>query len=457
LTCLEFLRNDYDGWRPFILALRCPAFLSLLPRTHNFILYVCLIRLVNVFQLGSIAGRGPGRLQEVFRWLDVNWAMFWRQTEVTFLAKSYMEFRGVFEREADLLDYVNSMLEVIGNTPLLKLNRAGKNVPANVFVKLEHLNPSGSYKDRMALAMVEAAEKGLTWNGKKLKPGGIVCDASAGNTAPALAFVCAVKGHKAKLCTYRTMLRGQSTRLKITDAFGPDVCECRPPSDFLSEEVMNQLSEEEKDLAWIIAGKMHMYELEKNDPNTVWVDQIYNHSNTVGQMGMGREIHRQLRGKIDAWGCSIGSGGTFLGVALALKDLGVTPYTFGVVPAKSEVYMEMKGAEAKKGEFGPSQASKKLVRLMGLKKWETEESIAERLYKMGYPDKMFQVTTEDARNMANLLCREEGIYCGMSSGANVFAAFKVAEDMKPGQNVVTVIVDRRDRYLGEYPNDIYVV
>lgn len=355
------------------------------------------------------------------------------------------------------MEFVNSMLEVIGNTPLLKLNKVAKDVPANVFVKLEHLNPSGSYKDRMALAMVEAAEKGLTWNGKKLEPGGVVCDASAGNTAPALAFVCAVKGYKAKLCTYRTMLVGQSTRLKITDAFGPDVCECRPPSDFLSEDVLNQLSEEEKNLAWIIAGKMHMSKLEEKNRDHVWVDQIYNWHNVEGQKPMGEEIHRQLDGKIDAWGCSIGSGGTFLGVALTLKDLGVTPYTFGVVPSKSEVYMEMKKAEAKKGEFGPSQASKKIVKLMRLKKWEVEESIAERLYNMGYPDKMFQVTTEQAREVANRLCREEGIYCGMSSGANVFAALRIAEEMKSGQNVVTAIVDRRDRYLGEYPNDIYVV
>ena len=91
------------------------------------------------------------------------------------------------------MKYVNSMLEVIGNTPILKLNKVARKVKANVFVKLELLNPSGSYKDRMALSMIEAAENGLTWNGKKLMSGGIVCDASAGNTAPALAFVCAVK------------------------------------------------------------------------------------------------------------------------------------------------------------------------------------------------------------------------------------------------------------------------
>jgi len=346
------------------------------------------------------------------------------------------------------MEYINSMLEAIGNTPILKLNKVAKNVDANIFVKLEYLNPSGSYKDRMALAMVEAAERGDTWNGKKLKPGGIVCDASAGNTAPALAFVCAAKGYKTRLCTYKTMLVGDSSRLKITGAYGPDVSQCQLPN----EEVLKQLNEKELGQAYILAGKLQMYEMEKKNPDVVWVDQIYNPANTKGQMEMGREIYRQLDGKIDAWGCSVGSGGTFLGVALALKEAGVKPYTFGVSPGGDKT--------ADISESGTSDKfvmRHKICKLMGLEKWLTEESIAETMYRMGYPDELHQVSNIDARNMANRLCREEGIYCGMSSGANVFAALKVAEGMEPDKNVVTVIVDRRDRYLGEYPNDIYVV
>ena len=355
------------------------------------------------------------------------------------------------------MKYVDSMLELIGNTPLLKLNKVAKEVPANVFVKLEYLNPSGSYKDRMALSMVEAAEKGLTWNKKKLAPGGVVCDASAGNTAPALAFVCAVKDYKAKLCTYKRMLRGVSTRLKITGAYGPDAWECRPPTDFLTEEEMKQIPDEEIDLAWIIAGKMHMHTLEKEEPNAVWVDQIYNKYNTIGQMGMGYEISDQLDGKIDAWGCAVGSGATLYGVALAFKEKGINPFTFGIVPVGSESYMKLKKTEAKKGEFEVSKMNQRLVDWMGLTKWQTEKSIVEEMIEKGYPDEFFQVSAEDARMIANRLCREEGIYCGMSSGANVFVALKIAKRMKKGENVVTVIVDRRDRYLGEYPNDIFVV
>lgn len=355
------------------------------------------------------------------------------------------------------MKYVNSMLELIGNTPLLKLNKVARDVPANVFVKLELLNPSGSYKDRMALAMVEAAEEGLTWNQRKLEPGGVVCDASAGNTAPALAFVCAVKGYKAKLCAYRPVLRGASTRLKITEAYGPDVNECRPPTDFLSEEEMEQIPEKEQDLAWVIAGKAHMSALERENPNTVWVDQIYNKHNYIGQMGIGYEMYEQLDGRVDAWGCAVGSGATLLGVTLALEEKGARPLTFGIVPVGSESYLTLKKPHAKKGEFEVSAMNRRLVEWMGLEKWQKEKSIVEQMIGMGYPDEIFQVSAEDARSMANRLCREEGIYCGMSSGANVLVALRIAERMKKDENVVTVIVDRRDRYLGEYPNDVFIV
>lgn len=355
------------------------------------------------------------------------------------------------------MNYVNSMLEVIGNTPLLKLNRIGKDVDADIYVKLEHLNPSGSYKDRMALSMVEAAEQGLTWNGRKLIPGGTICDASAGNCAPALAFVCAVKGLKAKLAIYKPMLQGGGTRLKITGAYGPEVCESRAPSDFLSKEEEEAFLEENHDLTYIIAGKMHSYELERTNPDVIWIDQIYNKYNYIGQMQIGSEIYEQLDGKIDAFGCAVGSGATLLGVCLALEEKGLRPLTYGVVPFGSEVYMQLQKDESNRGEFSKSDIMKRLSKAMGLKKWMTEKSIIDEMLDRGYPDKFMRVTAEDARDMANRLCQEEGIYCGMSSGANVYVAYKLAKRMKKGQNVVSVIVDRRDRYLGEYPNDVFIV
>ena len=115
------------------------------------------------------------------------------------------------------MNYINSITETIGNTPLLKLNKIGKDAGANIFVKLEHLNPSGSYKDRMALAMVDAALEGRTWNGRTLPADGVVVEASAGNTAPALALVCAAKGLKARLVLYRYQFEGETnSRMQIT-------------------------------------------------------------------------------------------------------------------------------------------------------------------------------------------------------------------------------------------------
>ena len=357
------------------------------------------------------------------------------------------------------MNYINSVLEAIGHTPLLKLNKVGRDVESNVFVKLEHLNPSGSYKDRMALAMVEAAEKGETWNGRKLLPGGTVVEASAGNTAPAVALVCAVKGYTSKIYLYRyNFTHGVDARFNITQAYGPQVAISSEPTEYLTEDELAAFRKEHPDLPEVIAGKRDCDVEEEKDPNVVWVDQIYNKANYMGQMEIGREIYEQLDGKIDAVGCSASSGASLYGICLAFEEKGLRPgVVFGVVPEGSEQYFDFKGEESDRGEFRVSDIKKKIAGAMGLKKWITERSIVERMMEDGYPDKFFCVTSEEARAMANRLCSEEGIYCGMSSGANVAVALKIASRMKKGQNVVTLIVDRRDRYLSEYPNDKYVV
>lgn len=362
------------------------------------------------------------------------------------------------------MNYINSITEAIGQTPLLKLNKIGRDLGANVFVKLEHLNPSGSYKDRMALSMVEAAEKGLTWNGKTLPPKGTVVEASAGNTAPAVAMVCAAKGYKAKLVLYRYQFDGGKTsaRMKIVQAFGPEVRISSEPTCYLSEEELEQIFRQHpdmnRDLPHVLAAKMDCFLADENDPKCVWVDQIYNKYNYVGQMEMGREIYDQLDGKVDAIGCSVSAGGSLFGICRGLEEKGLrVPITFGVVPEGSEHYFELQKSESDRGEFKLSDVQPKICQLMGLKKWVSEEPIVKVMMDAGYPDKFFLVSDEEARNMANRLCQEEGIYCGMSSGANVAVAMKIARRLEPGSNVVSVIVDRRDRYLSEYPDDKYVV
>ncbi len=357
------------------------------------------------------------------------------------------------------MDYINSITEAIGKTPLLKLNKIIHDGCADIFVKLEHLNPSGSYKDRMALAMVEAAEQGKTWNGKKLPENGIVVEASAGNTAPAVAMVCASKGYKSRLVLYRYIFgKGQDARMLITQAYGPEVYQSNEPEKYLSKEQIEELAKDEPDLIDVLTGKMDCAVMERDDPKCVWVDQIYNEYNYIGQKSLGHEIYDQLDGKIDAVGCSVGSGATLYGMSLGLKEKNVRPeVVFGVVPKGSEVYVTLEKDECTKDEFEYSSRDNDIASALGLDKWVTEKSIVERMIDDGYPDLFFKISSEEAREMANRLCKEEGIYCGMSSGANVAVALKIAERMGPGKNVVTTIVDRRDRYLFEIPHEKYAV
>jgi cysteine synthase len=357
------------------------------------------------------------------------------------------------------MKYINSVIEAIGNTPLLKLNRVGKDAGANVFVKLEYLNPSGSFKDRMALAMVNAAEKGQTWNGRKLMPNGTVVEASAGNTAPAVAMICAVKGYKSKIFLYRYSFKTEiNARYNITRAFGPEVAISSEPEAYLSKEQAEAFCKENKDMPHVVAAKMDCALEEQKDPNAVWVDQIYNEFNYIGQADIGREIYEQLDGQIDAMGCSVGSGATLYGMCLALEEKGLRPgIIFGVVPEGSEQFITLQKSESSRNEIHLSDYRRKLADAIGLKKWVTERPIVARLLDAGYPDEIFLVTAKEARDMANRLCSEEGLYCGMSSGANVAIALRIANRLGKGKNVVTTIADRRDRYINEYPNDKYVV
>ncbi len=336
------------------------------------------------------------------------------------------------------------MLELIGNTPLLKLNRVAKGIGANVFAKLEYMNPSGSYKDRMARSMIEGVEKVGS-----LRPGGTIVEATTTNTGPAIAWIGALKGYKVKLCYPEFWLARageRDTRLPLVKAYGAEVT--RSKEKDLNEEILKLCSNDgERGIARFIADCKWAWDTERNEPDAVWLDQMNNPDNPLGHMETGRELIEQLDGRIDAWGASIGTGGAFLGVATALMQANIRPMFFGVQPADMDLV-----------DLYKDGMISRLANLLGLEKedWKKKNSTIERMLKMRLPDEKIIVSDEDARNMANRLCKEEGVFCGMSSGANVFAALKVGKRMKPNQNVVTVIVDRRDRYLGETPEH-YVV
>ena len=331
-----------------------------------------------------------------------------------------------------------TILDHIGNTPLLKLNRVIDNLDVDIFVKCEFTNPGGSIKDRMALCMIEEAEKR-----GDLKPGGTIVDQSTGNTGPALSFVGNVKGYKVKIFLPAQLKSAYDStdRVRITRLYGAEVT----PID-INEFVdgADQLKGVERAASFVAIRMKQAYDLEQNDPSTWWANQLCNVDNTRAHREYtGREILEQMDGKIDAWVASVGTGGTLLGVAQTLKEENPDLRVAGVVPTDDP-----------RIEWVRSRAVHQALEKFGGPKLRF---LIEDVLEDNLMDDEITVENADAKSMADRLCSEEGLYCGMSSGANVHAAIEMAKTMEKGSKIVTVIVDRRDRYFAEYPNEHYVV
>jgi len=334
--------------------------------------------------------------------------------------------------------YKMNILGQIGNTPLLKLRHVIETPNVDIYVKCEFLNPGGSIKDRMALGMIEAAEKS-----GKLKPGGTIVDQSTGNTGPALSFVGAVKGYKVQifLPTQLSSSYNPEDRIRIARLFG---CNVTPIN--LDDHMANidELDDVARAAAFVAIRMKQCYNLQEHDSSNWWANQLCNGDNTKAHREhTGQEILEQMDGKVDAWVASIGTGGTLLGVAETLKEKNPDLIVSGVVPTDDP-----------RIEWVRSRTVHKYLEKFGVPKLRF---IIEDVLEKNLLDNEITVKNEDAKNMADRLCREEGFFCGMSSGANVWAAIEIAKTMKKGSKIVTVLVDRRDRYFAEYPNEHYVV
>ena len=331
-----------------------------------------------------------------------------------------------------------NILDQIGKTPALKLRKVIENPDVDIYVKCEYLNPSGSIKDRMALRMIEEAEKS-----GKLKPGGTILDQSTGNTGPALAFVGAVKGYKVQLfmpaqlgSSYRV-----SDRIRIAKLFGGKVEAVDLSS---SIEDIENLTKVEKAAAFVAIRMKQCNDLEQKDPNVWWANQLCNMDNArANRDTTGKEIVEQLGEKVDALVASIGSGGTLLGVAEALREHNNSVRISGVVPSDDP-----------RIDWVRSGTIHKYLKQHGMPKMKF---IIESILEKNLLDQTIIVSDDDARKMAGKLCREEGLFCGMSSGANVYAAVQLSKEMSKGSNIVTFLVDNRYRYFTEHPNEHYVV
>ncbi len=312
---------------------------------------------------------------------------------------------------------MSSIVELIGNTPLVKLNKITENKPFQIYVKLEYTNPSGSLKDRIAYEMIKDAEKS-----GELKKGYRILEASTGNTGTALSFVGTRLGYEVDIYMPEGMT--PERRLLITKYGGNLV------------EVENQETNGDS-----VAGaeveidtRMICLKHEKTYENTWWARQFSNPSNTKAHLQTGQEIIDQVDGEIDAFTASIGVGGTLYGVAKALRKEFPHILIVGVEPASAKFPL----SEGFTRVPGASQA--------------VTGGIIEEMIQSGIVDRIFKVKNDEAVKMSKNLIRKEGLFCGISSGANVHAACKIGEEIGDGSKIVTVLPDSGNRYL---TNKIY--
>jgi len=313
------------------------------------------------------------------------------------------------------VDIKESMLEVIGNTPMVKLGKVAAGVGPEICVKLEYLNPSGSIKDRIALYMITGAERE-----GRIKPGDSIVEASSGNTGIALSFVSAVKGYP--LQVYTPSVTTTPERVKIIQLFGAAI---HP----LSVEEEKRLRDEGAHGARVeILPRKKCLEIETADPSIWWARQYKNPENVrAHRETTGQEIIRQTDGRVDAFLASVGTGGTLLGVAEALREAIPDVYIVGVEPAGSPHLLE---------KIDPAGI------IPGV-----NDGLLLEIRRRGLVNEVIAVGNSEAIATADRLAREEGILCGISGGANVFAALQLAERWGKGKRIVTVLPDHRDRYF----------
>jgi cysteine synthase A len=313
------------------------------------------------------------------------------------------------------LRVVDSVLDLIGNTPMVKLGKVPEVGMTDVYVKCEYMNPSGSLKDRIALEMIREAEAE-----GKLRSGYTIIEASTGNTGTALSFVGTYLGYNVAIYMPEGMT---PERVRLMESYGADVHQLKLESTSEDKSVAGAEVE--------IGTRLRCLELESTQPETWWARQFSNPANTRAHLKTGKEILSQMGGRVDAFVASIGVGGTLYGVAKALREELPDVRIVGVEPASANYPIS--------GGF---------YRMPGLGD-EVTGGIIEEMMESGIVDEVVKVTNQDAIVMSDRLVREEGLFCGISSGANVFQALRVAKELGEGGRVATVLPDSRDRYLTE--------
>jgi len=301
------------------------------------------------------------------------------------------------------------MLGAIGGTPIVRLEQLVEPGMAEVWVKLESSNPTGSYKDRMALAMIEGAERD-----GRLQPGQLVVEYTGGSTGSSLAYVCALKGYPLRIVSSDAYAHG---KLRTIEAFGAEL-EVLPSPEGVTPELVPRMMERAREIVAETGGFA--------------TDQFNNRDMLEGYGGLGRELLDQLDGRIDAYCGYIGTAGCFVGVTQALRERLPALLRVAIEPAESAV---LSG-----GRPGTHR-----IEGGGSGFWPP-------LLAVDDFDEVRTVSTTDAFAMARRAASEEGLWSGPSTGANLTVALEIARRLGPAARVVTPLVDSGMKYLA---GDLY--
>jgi len=318
--------------------------------------------------------------------------------------------------------WLNSILETIGNTPLIKLNKITKDLPCTVLAKVEYFNPGNSIKDRMALKMLEVAEKE-----GKIKPGGTIIEGTSGNTGMGLALAACVKGYK---CIFTTTDKQSKEKADILKAVGAEVIVC--PTNVEPSDPRSYYSVSKR--------------LATEVPNSWYVNQYDNLANRLAHYEQtGPEIWEQTEGRVTHLVVATGTGGTIVGTGQYLKEKN---------PAIKVWAIDSYGSLLKKyfdtGELDNKEVFPYISEGFG-------EDFVPANYDMSVIDAFTKVTDKDGAIMARRIAKEEGLFCGYSAGSCLQGMMQLKSELKKDDVVVLIFHDHGSRYIGKVYNDQWML
>ncbi len=320
------------------------------------------------------------------------------------------------------MNYYNSIIETIGNTPMVKLNRVADGIRGTVLAKVEYFNPGNSMKDRMALKMIEDAEKAGI-----LKPGGTIIEGTSGNTGMGLALTGIAKGYR---CIFTMSDKQSQEKIDILRAVGAEVIVC--PTNVHPDDPRSYYS---------VARKLN-----QEIPNSFYPNQYDNLSNREAHYETtGPEIWEQTSGKITHYAAGVGTGGSMCGVARYLKEQNSHVVTIGI-----DTYGSVFKKYKETGIFDKNEIYPYLTEGIG-------EDILPKNVQFDLIDTFVKVTDKDAAVMTRKLAREEGLFVGWSCGSAVYGALEYArEHLKEGDVMVVILPDHGTRYLNKIYSDTWM-